>query len=346
MGHPLTAACALKDLKELRMLNTPMKRRLPPLIKKCSYILGAAGAAANFWYIESVSNGSLAAFGKRSIPAPAALQKRSKSLAKCNMSLPLSTLEALIDAFQEFFGLNLSHNSVYPSIDPTLPSLSLAGKSVTITGGGSGIGLAISKALALALAGASRIAIIGRRTEVLAKAEATIKDLVGDKTKVLTFSADVGNKEQLDRAFEEVWEAFGRRSFDVLVNNADYWTGVRPFGTETVDEWNQAVNVNIMGVYLVASAFIAKAKKDATIINVSNGLVHLPASFRPGFASYCSTKLAGDKIMEFVQAENPDLHVVGIHPGQVTETEMARRFGLPHIDDGAYPDNHGGNILS
>ena len=228
---------------------------------------------------------------------------------------------------------NTWHDSPYPSIDPTRPELSLAGKSVVITGGGSGIGLAISKALALA--GASRLAIIGRRTEVLAKAEAIIKDLVGDKTEVFTVSADVGNKEQVDRAFTEISSAFGKRALDVLINNAGYFAGVRPFGTETVDEWNTAFNINIKGVYFVATAFIAKAKRDATIVHISTALVHLPASLRTGFTSYCATKLAGDKIMEFVQAENPSLHVVEIHPGQVAETEIARKVeGLPHIDDG------------
>lgn len=39
--------------------------------------------------------------------------------------------------------------------------------------------------------------------------------------------------------------------------------------------------------------------------------------------------------MDFIQAENPSLHVVEIHPGQVTETDMAAKVeGLPHIDDG------------
>lgn len=230
------------------------------------------------------------------------------------------------------------HKSVYPSIDPSRPELSLAGKSVVITGGGSGIGLAISKAVALA--GASRLAIIGRRAKVLSKAKAEIEALFGDKTQVFIVSADVGNKEQIEGAFSQISSAFGGRTLDLLVNNAGYFTGLHPFGTETLDEWTTAIDVNIKGVYIVATAFIANAKADATIVNVSSGMVHLPASFRTGFSSYSSTKLAGSKIMEFIQAENPSLHVVDIHPGQVTETEMAgkvvEQLNLPHIDDGIF----------
>lgn len=233
----------------------------------------------------------------------------------------------------------LWHSSTYPSIDPTRPELSLAGKSVVITGGGSGIGLAISKALARA--GVSQLAIIGRRTAVLAKAEAEIKDLVGNKTKVFTFPADVGSKEQVDSSFSQISSAFGGKPLDILVNNAGYFTGVRPFGTETIDEWTTVFNINIIGVYLVANAFIGKAKKDATIVNITSGIVHLPASFRTGFSSYSSTKLAGSKIMDFIQAENPSLHVVEVHPGRVTETEMAGKVsGLPHIDDGMSAFDH------
>jgi NAD(P)-dependent dehydrogenase (short-subunit alcohol dehydrogenase family) len=227
------------------------------------------------------------------------------------------------------------HNSTYPRIDPTRPELSLAGKSVVITGGGSGIGFEISKALALA--GTSRLAIIGRRTEVLAKAKAAIHDLVGNKTQVFTVSADVADKTQIENAFSLISNEFGGKPLDILVNNAGYFTGIRPLGEETIDEWTNAFNINIKGLYLVVTTFIKNAKADATVINISSGLAHLPASYRTFFSSYSSTKLAGSKIMEFVQAENPSLHVVDLHPGQVTETEMAGKVSsmeLGHIDDG------------
>src|SRR4051812_16410327 len=94
------------------------------------------------------------------------------------------------------------HSTSYSSISPSRPELSLAGKYVVITGGGSGIGLAISHSFALA--GTSKIAIIGRRSDVLAKAAASIHNLVGDKTKVFTVSADVSSREQIDQAFSDI----------------------------------------------------------------------------------------------------------------------------------------------
>ena len=133
------------------------------------------------------------------------------------------------------------HKSVYPSIDPTLPSLSLAGKSIVITGGGAGIGLAISNAVALA--GTSRLAIIGRRAKVLADAKAEIYGLVGDRTEVFTFSADVANKKHIDEAFKQISSAFVGRPLDLLVNNAGYFSGIHPIGTETPDDWTVVIDV-------------------------------------------------------------------------------------------------------
>ncbi|KAI1044134.1 hypothetical protein LB505_010555 [Fusarium chuoi] len=69
------------------------------------------------------------------------------------------------------------HNKPYPSIDPTRPELSAAGKFVAITGGGTGIGRSI--AIAFAQAGASTVAILGRRLDRLEIAAAEIAEASG-----------------------------------------------------------------------------------------------------------------------------------------------------------------------
>ena len=229
------------------------------------------------------------------------------------------------------------HTSPYSSISPSRPELSLAGRSVVITGGGSGIGASIAQSVALA--GASKIAIIGRRTQALSDISAKIKNLVGSKTQVFTFSADVANKEQVDAAFSQITTHFDENPLDILINNAGFFTGLRPLGTETVEEWTTNFDVNVKGVYLITTAFIARARPDATIINISTAITHL--SPFPGFTSYAATKLAGAKMMDYVRQENPQMFVVNVHPGQVGETDMAGKArtneDIPaenHIDDG------------
>lgn len=224
------------------------------------------------------------------------------------------------------------HSSPYPAISPTRPELSAKGKSVIITGGATGIGLSIS--LSFALAGASKIAIIGRREKVLQEAATSIRVLVGDRTAVFTFSADIAEKEAVEASFSKITKAFGDEPLQILVNNAGYYSGVRPYGTETSEEWQNATDVNIKGVYNVTSAFIARANPDATLINISSAIAHIDPFF--GFSAYAATKMAGARLMECILHEKPDLHVVNVHPGQVVETDMARKLSadMKHIDDG------------
>lgn len=116
--------------------------------------------------------------------------------------------------------------------------------------------------------------------------------------------------------------------------HAGYFTGPRPLGTETLDEWQKIFAINIKGVYLITTAFLKLAASNAKIINISSAISYLPAQNFSGFSSYAATKLAGTKVLEYVQAENPDITVIDVHPGQVRSTEMAGKVeGLERIDD-------------
>lgn len=201
-----------------------------------------------------------------------------------------------------------------------------------ITGGGSGIGFAISQSVALA--GASKLAIIGRRISILEEAKASIHHLVGDKTEVFIVSADIGIKDEVDLALSKISKAFDDKPLDILINNAGYYSGLRPFGTETAAEWQMAVDINVKGVYNITTAFIAKARPDATLINITSAVGHIAPFF--GYSAYATTKLAGARLFECIHHEKPELHIVNIHPGRVVETDMAKKLSTtrPHIDDG------------
>lgn len=70
----------------------------------------------------------------------------------------------------------------------------------------------------------------------------------------------------------------------------------------------------------MTQAFLRHAAKDAVLIALTAGLAHLPSM--PGYSSYSTSKLAGIKLFESVQAENPELRVVNVHPG-VIKSEMS-----------------------
>src|SRR4051812_3096366 len=80
----------------------------------------------------------------------------------------------------------ITHHSPYPTISPTRPELSQAGKTVFITGGGTGVGFAIAKGFILA--SAATVIINGRRADVLEAAGAKLQNEaaeIGKPTKIL-----------------------------------------------------------------------------------------------------------------------------------------------------------------
>jgi NAD(P)-dependent dehydrogenase (short-subunit alcohol dehydrogenase family) len=106
------------------------------------------------------------------------------------------------------------HSNTYPSISPTRPELSAKGKTVLITGGGTGIGAETARSFAQA--GASRIALLGRREQPLLETKASI-ERQHPKVEVFVASTDVTNKSQVDAAFAKF---VGDGKIDVLVSNA------------------------------------------------------------------------------------------------------------------------------
>jgi NADPH:quinone reductase-like Zn-dependent oxidoreductase len=90
------------------------------------------------------------------------------------------------------------HTKTYQSISPTRPELSAKGKTVVVTGGGTGIGAETARYFAEA--GASRIAIFGRREQPLLDTKASIEHKFPD-VEVFVASTDVTNKNEVDAAF-------------------------------------------------------------------------------------------------------------------------------------------------
>lgn len=213
------------------------------------------------------------------------------------------------------------HSDTYPSIDPTRPSLSLANKTVVITGGGSGIGLAI--ALSCAKAGASHIALIGRRKPILDQGKAEIA-ATAPSVQVHCVQADISSAKEIDNAFHHIKNTVG--PVDILVNNAAYFAGASNTLDVSPEDWFSAFNVNVKGSLLTAKGFLNVASPNPTIANISTAIAHLSPVYFPGFSAYSSSKLAATQMFAYLQHERPDVHIVSIHPGRVI-TEMSAKVG-------------------
>ena len=121
-------------------------------------------------------------------------------------------------------------------------------RNVIITGGGTGIGLAAAQAFA---AEGDRVLLLGRRAEVLAKA-----DVPG----ALTFAADLSTVQGARAAADFALDAFGG-TVDVLVHSAGGLGGrmVEPAGGDdpldaVAHDWNANFRMNTLTSVLLTEA--------------------------------------------------------------------------------------------
>lgn len=217
------------------------------------------------------------------------------------------------------------HRSVYPAIDPTNPANSTSGKVVLITGGGAGVGKGIAKAFVQA--GAKAVIILGRREALLTQAKTELEK--EGSSQILYFVADITDKVALDRAFEATEKEVGK--IDVVVGNAGYLSEIDPAATTDVTDWWRSFEVNIKGTLLTFQAFAAhKSNNTPTFISLNTGAAH--AGIFANFSAYGVSKIGEAQLVTFLQAENPDVRVVSMHPG-VIDTEMNVKSGLPLTKD-------------
>lgn len=79
--------------------------------------------------------------------------------------------------------------------------------------------------------------------------------------------------------------------------------------------------INIKGQFILIQSFLPTKGPSPVIVGTSTGGVSFPEHLQQGHSSYMVSKYAVIKFMQMVGSENPDVHVVTIHPG-VIETQM------------------------
>ena len=142
--------------------------------------------------------------------------------------------------------------------------MDLTGKVALVTGASRGIGQAV--AVELAKAGADVIVnYIGNE----AVAQETVEKVEALGRKALKIKADVGNADEVQAMVDEAHAAFGH--IDVLVNNAGITRDGLLIRMKDSD-WDDVLNINLNGVYLVSKA-VAKLmvkQRSGRIINMTS----------------------------------------------------------------------------
>jgi NAD(P)-dependent dehydrogenase (short-subunit alcohol dehydrogenase family) len=221
------------------------------------------------------------------------------------------------------------HDKPYPFISPSRSELSAAGKNVVITGGGTGIGKAT--AIAFAKAGAASVAILGRRLDRLHTSASEIT-AAGPATRVLFETADITKRTSIDGALKTIVGQVGK--IDIFVSNAGVLPSSGGVASYDESELRRGFEVNVIGSLNAVQAFIPLAAPGAKLFNISSCLAHLaPVAPVEDVFAYAVTKLASTRMFDFVAAENPELHVVNVHPG-VTDTEINANTDVKGVDEG------------
>ena len=178
---------------------------------------------------------------------------------------------------------------------------------MVVTGGGSGIGAETARYFAEA--GASRVALLGRRRQPLLDTKASIEHRFPG-VEVLTAPTDITKKDEVDAAFAK---SVGSGEIDVLVSNAAMIGPQDSVKDVEADKFLEAIQLNTSGALNVAQAFLRHASTNAVAIDVNSSAAHL--NFAPGFAAYGVAKLAVFRLWDSLAFANPDLSIFHIQPG-------------------------------
>ena len=149
------------------------------------------------------------------------------------------------------------------------------GKHAVVTGGGSGIGLAIARQL---VDQGARVTVTGRSAERLQAAASAL----GAAFQV----ADVTSREALRGAFAAAAQDQG--AVDILVNNAGVAESA-PFARMSDEHWDQALAVNLTGVFNCTKAVIGDMleRGSGRVVNVASTAGLAGYAY---VAAYCAAK--------------------------------------------------------
>ncbi len=206
-----------------------------------------------------------------------------------------------------------------------------------ITGGSQGFGLAIAREL---LKAGGRVGLLARSAHTLT---AAVNELGDDKA--FSVVADVSDKKQVHKAFQQIYRHFGR--LDGLINNA----GVArpgPISELSEDDLRMQFDVNVIGlVFCCQEALpLLKSSDNARIVNIgSASSVYREECRHVGI--YAASKSAVDRLSAELRDElrADGIGVSVVIPGAAAtdfasawSAEKMRRCATEWADYGKYMD--------
>lgn len=185
----------------------------------------------------------------------------------------------------------------------------LSGKVAFITGAASGIGRAT--VIRFIQAGA-KVAIVDLNLEDAEQ----LASLIGEE-RAIGISADVGNEDEMKRAYEQTIERFGR--VDIVFANAGRNGTITPIEHLSLEDWNGVVETNLTGTFLTVKHAIPHLKERGGSIIITSSINGNRYFKNFGFSGYATTKAGQTGFSKMAAAELAQfgIRVNSICPGAI-----------------------------
>jgi len=191
----------------------------------------------------------------------------------------------------------------------------LKGKIALITGGGGVLGSNMARTLA------KQGVITGILGLSIEKAEATATSVRDNGGEAFAISANVTNKEELEKVKDFILEKYGR--LDILINCAGGNKSGAIVGPDDamynmkLDDLQEVLDLNIIGTMLPSQVFseIFAKQKSGVIINISSPTAQRPLS---RVAGYSAAKAAIDNFTKWMAVELAGKYGEGIRVNAIS----------------------------
>lgn len=187
-----------------------------------------------------------------------------------------------------------------------------------ITGATSGIGKELTYCFAEK---GSNLILISRNIKLL---EALKSELIDKyQINIVLFKCDLNDLNETKQTFQEINETY---QINCLVNNA----GIGYFeeiGVIDIENLTKQINVNLQAPIIATNCLLTNLKRNkGSVINICSILSYLP-NFNSSV--YTASKFALYGFSNSLRLENPDIHVLTVHP----ITVRTPFFNDPHYFD-------------